>query len=227
MPSRRDSSSKRLFQLFEQSQLPRELGQRFFEEDFLKPAGTSLDQLFDFNNDLIYLAISRSALHLNEGNEKDTRLLAAFKAAGLDHRNPRHWRELLSMFAEVHFGRTKTKPQKWNPVALSEVFRDYLVVKAENPAAKGAQLREFLRKDKRFKEKYAKYNIDAFRKLLRQALNPKVNVLLQHSDMRDPLLQLIRNDYEQKGTAWTPHLESLIKGLLGRFLKARYLKDKV
>jgi hypothetical protein len=38
--------------------------------------------------------------------------------------------------------------------------------------------------------------------------------------MRDPLIQLIRDDYEQKGTAWTPDLEALIKGVVERFFNA-------
>jgi hypothetical protein len=211
MASRRDSSSKRLFQLFDETRLSRELAKRFFEDDILRPLSTTFDQMLDFDNDVTHAAFSRVALRLNDGDKKHAPLLTAFGEVGLDHHNPVHWRDLLSMFAETHFGKARTKPKTWDSVGLSQVLQDYLAVKQENPTANNAQLRKLLRKDKRFKDKYAQYNIDAFRKLLRQALSPKDNVLLRYPEMRDPLVQLIRNDYEQKGTAWTPDLERWIK----------------
>jgi hypothetical protein len=218
--SRRDSSSKRLFQLFEETRPLRELAKRFFEDDILKPAGTSYDQLFDFNNDAIHAAFSRVALRLNHGDEKHAPLLTAFREAGLNHRNPLHWRDLLSMFAETHFGKIKTKDKTWDSVGLSQVLNDYLTIKGENPALKEPELRKKLRSEKRFKDKYAHYKFHAFRKLLRQAKSPDFNLLLRHPEMTDPLGRLIRNDYEQKGTAWTPDLEALITGVVERFFNA-------
>jgi hypothetical protein len=144
MASRKDSTSKRLFQLFDERRLSRELAKRFFEDDILKPE-ISFDQLFDFNNDAVHAACSRAALRLNDANKTHASMLSAFKEAGLDHRNPLQWRDLLSMFAEAHFGKLRTKPQKRDPVGLSQVLQDYLAVKKENPAAKDAQLRKLLR----------------------------------------------------------------------------------
>jgi hypothetical protein len=146
MASRRDSSSRRLLQLFEETRLTRELGKRFFEDDILKPAGTTFDQLLDFNNDAIHAAFSRIALRLNDGDKKHAPLLAAFREAGLDHHNPVHWRDLLSMFAETHFGKATTKPKTRDPVGLSRVLNDYLTIKSENPALKEPELRKLLRK---------------------------------------------------------------------------------
>ena len=220
MASRRDSSSKRLLELFDETRQSRELAKRFFEDDILKPASTTFDQLFAFNNDAIHAAFSRVALRLNNADKKDASLLAAFRKAGLDHKNPLHWRDLLSMFAETHFGKVKTKPREWDAVGLTGVLNDYLTIKGENPDLKEPELRKKLRSDRRFKDKYAHYNIDAFRKLLRQAKSPDFNVLLRHPQMRDPLGQIIRDDHEQKGTAWTPEWEALIKGLVERFFNA-------
>jgi hypothetical protein len=217
MASRRDSSSKRLLQLFDETRLSRELAKRFFEDDILKPAGATFDQLFDFNNDAIHAAFSRTALRLNDADKKDASLLAAFRKAGLDHKNPLHWKHLLSMFAETHFGKVRTKTQKWDSVGLSNVLDDYRTVKSENPTASEPTLRKKLRSDKRFKDKYERYNMHSFRKLLRQARNPELNVLLRHPEMKDPLLQLIRQDYEQKAKRWTPELETWIKGIVERF----------
>jgi hypothetical protein len=83
MPSRRDSSAKRLFQLFEASRLPRQVAKQVFDERILTPAGTSFDQFVDFDNNKIHAACSRIALRLNEGDEKDASLVAAFREAGL------------------------------------------------------------------------------------------------------------------------------------------------
>ncbi len=110
--------------------LSRQLATRFFEDDLLKPAGTSFDQLFDFNNDTIHATFSRIALRLREDDKKDASMLAAFKKADLDHQNPLHWRELLSILAESHFGPIRTKPQKWDSSALCEVLKDYSTISA-------------------------------------------------------------------------------------------------
>jgi hypothetical protein len=233
MPSRRDSSAKRLFQLFEESRLPRQVAKQAFDERILNPAGTSFDQFFDFdNNMMVHAACSRIALRLNEGNEKDAPLVAAFREAGLDHRNPLHWRHLLSMFAETHFGKIKTKPQKWDPAALFQLRHDYCTLESENPGAKSSELRKLLRTDKRFKDKYKSdskdksYNEDAFRKLLRHALSPASNVLLRYPEMKDPLMKLIRNDYEQKGMQWTPEFETVITQLVETFFNSPELKGE-
>ena len=227
MASRRDFSSKRLLQLFDETRLSRELAKRFFEDDILKPAGTTFDQLFDFNNDAIHAAFSRIALRLNDADKKHASVLAAFRKAGLDHKNPLHWKHLLSMFAETHFGKVKTKTKKWDSVGLSKMLDDYRTIKSENPTASESELREELRKDKRFRDKYKHYNIHAFRKLLRQARNPELNVLLRHPEMKDPLLQLIRQDYEKKGRPWTPALKEWITGIVERFFDSLdHPKDK-
>lgn len=224
MPSRRDSSTKRLFQFFEETRPLRQLAVQFFEDDILKPAGTNVHKLFDLDSDTMRAAISRTALRLNINDKKDAALFTAFEAAGLDHRNPLHWRHLLSMFAEAHFGKAKTKPQKWDSVALLQVLQDYNKVKSENPGANVSELRKLLCTDKRFKDKYKHYNKDAFRKVLRQARSPKTNILLRHPEMKDPLLQVIRDDWEQKGVAWTPELERFIKNMAERFFNGPKFK---
>jgi hypothetical protein len=220
MASRRDSSSKRLIQLFEERRLLPGLAERFFEEGFLIPAGTSFDQLIDFKNEIVHAACSRIALRLNTTLQKDAPLLAAFEEAGLNHQNPLHWRALLAMFAEVHFGKKKTNTQIWDVVGLFQVFADYTTIRREDPSATETGIARKLRSDKRFKEKYGHYNEHALRKLLRQAKSPKTNVLLRHPEMADPLLQVIRDDYEKKSIQWTPELEAQLRKIIERFFAA-------
>jgi len=217
MGSRKNASSRKLSEIFEETRRPRQLTEQFFEDDLLKPAGTSFDPLFDFKNDSVFLAASRVALRLGEDNKNDAPLIAAFKSAGLSPQNPLHWRALLSMFAEVHFAKTKTKTQRWGPEGLFKLFIDYITIKSENPGATETKIAEKLQKDKRFREKYQRYNDAAFRKLIRQAKSPKTNVLLRHLEMMDALLQLIRDDYEQRSIEWTPKLEAFTRGIVERF----------
>jgi hypothetical protein len=224
MGSGKDTSSRKLSELFRERRTSRELAERFFEDDYFKPEQTSLSRFFDYKNDEIFLCLSRIALQLRDDDDRS--LIKAFEEAGLDPQNPLHWRELFSIFAEVHFGPMRTKPQKWDSVALSEVLDDYRTIKSENPKAKEPALRKALREDKRFKKKYEHYNMHSFRKLLRHAKSPSTNVLLRHPEMRDPLLQLIRDGYEGKSIQLTPQREALVKGLVERFSAALDLKDK-
>src|SRR5580698_7090284 len=129
MKSRKNSSFKQLFALLDDKRRPRQLAAQFFEEDLLRPAGKTFDQFFDFENDAIHAASSWIALRLFKDSKEDAAMLTAFKEAGLDHRNPMHWRELVAIFAEVHFGRVKTKPKKWDAEGLWRVWLDYSIVK--------------------------------------------------------------------------------------------------
>jgi hypothetical protein len=227
MPSRRDSTSRRLYELFRTSQARR--AEQVFEEMILRPAkkffgelsdtsdaNKRFEELFDFSNDVFHAAYSRAALALDETDKDNAPLLTAFHKARLDHKNPLHWRALLSMFAEAHFGKTKTKTPKWDPLTLTDVLLDYHTVKKEKPNAKASDICKELRRDKRFKSKYQHYQFDALRKLVRNARDPKFNKFLQHPEMKDPLLQLIRADYEAKGISWKPEMEAWIKSIIDR-----------
>ena len=124
MPSRRDSSSRLLRELFDHARKNRQAVTELTSELAL-PAGTTFEQLLNFDDDVVHAEVSRRSLRLDSADEADAAMLRAFKAAGLDHRNPFDWRTLLSRFAEVHFGKRKTKPIKWDIAALLELFWDW------------------------------------------------------------------------------------------------------
>jgi hypothetical protein len=76
MPSRKDSTSRRLFKLFEQATM------RHAEQllsDMIARTGGNL--AFNFADDTVHAALSREALRLEESSERDQPVFAAFKAA--------------------------------------------------------------------------------------------------------------------------------------------------
>jgi hypothetical protein len=180
------------------------------------PAGTSFDRLFEFDNFLVHAATSRCALRLRKDDEDAAAMLRAFEAAGLDHRNPLDWRTLLSLFAEVHFGKIRTKPKKWDISALLDVLEDYRAVQKSDQELSDVKICKLLQTDKRYKSKYSTFNLDALRKLVRHARNPEHNVLLRYPEMPDPLLKLSREKYESRGVVWDPQREATLKGLIDK-----------
>jgi hypothetical protein len=216
MPSRRDSSSKLLRHLFDESRTIKQQSMQLYDSELALPPGISLDQLFNFDNDAMHAAASRCSLRLDKTDENDAAMLRAFDAAGLDHRNPLDWRTLLSLFAEAHFGKRRTKPTKWDIAARLEVLADYLEVYKSDPKLSDVKICKLLKADKRYNSKYGKYSLDALRKLVRDARSPKHNVLLRHPEMRDPLLQIFREKYESRGIVWTPQLEANLKRVINK-----------
>jgi hypothetical protein len=217
MPSRRDPTAKRLFDQFKQTRLVN--GRKIFDSLLSQP-GKSYDQIFNLEDDRIYLYIARKALHLS-GTKDDQMLIKAFDAAGLDHRDPTDWRTLLSCFVEAHFGSKETKPVKWDALYLNEVFKDYSEVKTNHPKLKDFDICKFLQKDKRYKDRYGG-NFDALRKLVRVAKNPKHNALLRYSETSDPLVKMFRDLLESKGIDWDERFEEWAKEMV----TADYFKIK-
>jgi hypothetical protein len=215
MASTRDSTSKRLKEILPNIRATITGAEQLIDSEIFNRAN-SFERFMNFENELAHGALSWVALRLNSTDENDTAMLKAFAAAGLNHRNPFYWRALLSAFSEVHFGKKRTKPIKWDPAAFWSVFLDCVNVVMEGKARKRSEIPAELAK--RYKEKYGNYSSDALRKLVGQALSPKYNVLLRHSEMGHPLLQLYCEDYEAKGGTWTPEVEANSKRLIEKTL---------
>ncbi len=187
MPSSQDPASKRLLKLLERARIVRAFEEAIFSK---------------LDDTLVHTFHSSAVLRLNEADEADTEMLSAFKVTGLDHRNPRHWRLLLKCFSEAHFGKKKTKPVKWDAFEFCVLLKDYFDLTRNRPELSDLDACKLLKSDKLYKEKYGDYNIHALRKLVRQARSPKYNMYLRHPEMRDLLLQQIRDDWEREGIPW-------------------------
>jgi hypothetical protein len=190
--------------------------EQLIDSEIFNRANSSFEKVMNFEDEVAHGASSWVALRLNIADENDTAMLAAFAAAGLNHRNPLHWRVLLSAFSEVHFGKKRTKPIKWDPSAYWSVFIDCVNVVKEGKARNRSEIPAVLAKDKRYKEKYGNYSSHALRRLVRHALSPEYNLFLRHPELGDPLLQLYREDYEAKGGAWTPEVHAHFKRLIDK-----------
>jgi hypothetical protein len=195
MPSRQDATSKRFLGLVREYKRNRA---------FLKPLNVGLDAetLSRLTDPIVHSALSHTALTFDEAIPGSTAILRAFKATGLDPRNPFDWRKLLECFAEAHFGKKKTKQIKWNSWRYSALLKDALNVKQGRHKLSDFEVCKLLKKDKIQKVKYGDYHIDALRKLVRRARSPKYNLDLRYPEMSDPILREIRSHFERRNEPW-------------------------
>jgi hypothetical protein len=201
MPSRKDATAKRLLKLLEDA---RPFNSQRVTDAALGPLSEVFNSLMlpNLDDPLVHATLTRGALMLDQTDQQDALILRAFEAAGLDHRNPLHWRMLLGYFAEAHFGKKTTKPVTWNQYELMVVLKDYLEVQRNHRNLKDSKICRLLMRKKPYSDKYGKYNFDALRKLARHARSPKYNLFLRHPEMCDPLLQLVRDQFERLGMPW-------------------------
>jgi hypothetical protein len=195
MPSRKDATSKRFLALVRQKKE---------NSSLLKPLNMGLDAetLSRLDDPIVHSALSHTALTFDEAIPGSTAILRAFKATGLDPRNPFDWRKLLECFAEAHFGKKKTKRITWNSWKFSALLKDYLNVKQGRHELSDYEVCELLKKDKIHKVKYGDYNIHALRKLVRCARSPEYNLDLRYPEMSDPILREIRSHFERRNEPW-------------------------
>lgn len=66
------------------------------------------------------------ALALDPNKARDRAIIDAFSAFQLDHRDPYHWRILMTYFADAHFGRNYSgRPRSWTAERLLQLRADY------------------------------------------------------------------------------------------------------
>lgn len=173
----------------------------------------------------VHATASQQSLRLDPTDPKDGALVKAFEEAGLDHRNPLHWRSLLESFAEAHFGKNRTKPKTWDAAAYWELYLDCLRVKvrlrlAKKPyALSDVQLVKRLQSEANlFRNDYKKYNERALRRLIAQSRDPVFNIALRYPGTTSTL-KLLRAEYEAEGRNWSTDIEAQIKPLFEKGLE--------
>jgi hypothetical protein len=208
MPSAKDPAAKRLKKKMDEARILVPESERVVSSLLPEIVGV----LRDHGSDVVLASIARVAFELDPTKAEDAPVLAAFSAAGLDHKNLRHWRKLLEIFCDVHFAKSKTKPVTWDMVALIDVANDYFIEKKAHPKLKHQELCKKLHK--KHKDKYGDYNFDSFRKIVRKAINPNTMPVLRYPSMKDPLLKIMRAQYEKDGVVWTPELEKVLVNIV-------------
>jgi hypothetical protein len=173
MVEKRDSTVQRLKKLVEQEKdlqsLPREL------ESLGMRAGL-LTRREDWSNPIKRAAAADLALRITEPEEP---LQTAFELFGLDSENPNDWRRLISYFAESYFGSKVGAPTKWTENQNTNLLegRDFVIRKNLRLLLKTAarsrkkKIRELMRKEKLFLERYKTREDDTLKRQIKRALD--------------------------------------------------------
>jgi hypothetical protein len=116
-------------------------------------------------------------LQISESNSRDGLLVETFLFCGLDHRKPMHWRILLDALVQECF-RGPGKPEKWNEETYYDLLIDIRAVQKKHTFANDSELARQL-KQGMTRTKYEDVSFRRLRTLVAEALNPKINPLVE------------------------------------------------
>jgi hypothetical protein len=135
----------------------------------------------------------------------DQAIITAFNKAGLDPKNPIHWKALLSFFAYAHFGKwpSSGRPKKWTDKSYSILLHDFFAIKNAKPHLSVDRACGMLKQ--RHPEKY-KQSKERLAKEVKRAQDPKFHPALAH--FLNVMLQLSKAEYQERHLAWNPDVEA-------------------
>jgi hypothetical protein len=119
----------------------------------------------------------------------DAPLALAFAAAKLHSNDPTHWRVLLEFFAWAHYGDRKGRgaPKKWDSVRLSQLRKDFSDVKSRNQYFSDNDVFRNLGRRPAYQTKRGPLSMYRFKKLFKDANDPKHNKLLGTIQKIEPI----------------------------------------
>jgi hypothetical protein len=136
---------------------------------------------------------------LNDTDEVDRRLKAAFKFCGLSEEEPRHWRALLNALVTECFpkkGRSVTRDR----ANLFELLLDIHALQANSPKlTKPEEIAKKLLRSPKLSKKYSTIKWAALTKLVRKAQNPKHNPYARYREEKDIVLHVLREEHRAAG----------------------------
>jgi hypothetical protein len=175
--------------------------------ELLSP-GTSRDEP-DWDDSWTREIAADSALTLRKESPLYRPVAAVFASAGLDPKNPFHWRLLFECFCWVH-SRPQGKPgrpTKWSQ-NYSQLQRDFASVRMDKPAISNVEVCR--RMKKRFPERYGRPNespsAERIAKEVKKSLNPKFDPVLRAT--LDSLLGLVKQDFGERCLEWNADIEA-------------------
>jgi tetratricopeptide (TPR) repeat protein len=151
---------------------------------------------------------SLAAHHALSLDDLDKPLKKAFKAFGLDPRNPFHWRKLLAYFCDVHFDPRQRRrgPQKlWSDGRLCQLLQDFDRIKRQLlvPGSKigDLELCERLKRHSSLGKAYAEFSAKTVLRNLQRARNPTENCLLGEmvATVAEPIIAKLRAAAKKAG----------------------------
>ena len=149
---------------------------------------------------------------LNPDHELDKPLVMAFAAAGLNHKNPFHWKLLLREFAIAHFlpRRGGGAPTKWTANRYCRLLAQVHQLKLNNAHLTDKGACTILCKWPEYQQKSEKrLSVERLRKALREARNPVINDILSSSLERNLIHAQMRHQKENR--QWTPAIEAELR----------------
>jgi hypothetical protein len=175
--------------------------------ELLSP-GTSRNEP-DWDDSWTREIVADSALTLRKESPLYRPVATVFASAGLDPKNPFHWRFLFECFCWVH-SRPQGKPgrpRKWSQ-NYSQLTRDFALVRKEKPAISNVEVCRIMKK--RWPDRYGRPDespsAERIAKEVKKSQNPKFDPALRAA--LDNLLGLVRQDFDERGLEWNADTEA-------------------
>jgi hypothetical protein len=143
----------------------------------------------------------------------DWPLVEAFRKAGLDDKNPLHWRMLLMFFCWSHFPpkRTVGISTLWTTEKYCQLLQEFHKLKPRRQMKRWENAASIkLSKKAIFKKKNKPLSAGALRRALLDARDPKHNYALNR--LIHEAKRALKEDYEQRGHVWpSVHFENILE----------------
>jgi hypothetical protein len=143
-----------------------------------------------------WCALARTALTLSDGDEALEKL---FVAAGLNPRNPSHWKFLVHVLARAFDLGKRGRPRRWGPEELCQLLNDFDRVHAKYAKESDIRICERLVNSH---ERYANVSAQTLRRKFQDALkrNPLIENVLKGRDESDWLRRRKKGGWRLKGS---------------------------
>jgi len=157
------------------------------------------------SNPTVLSVLRKMALQVSDA-ETDKPIKTAFRKAGLDEKNPLHWRILIWMFARAHFGPTPKLGARrvWTADKYCDLLSDFAQVKSRNRQLGVSGVCRQLLKKRLYGRGKKPLTVERLRKAYAEARNPKYNVFIA-TQLVEKLLQL-QTQYSLAGKDGTPRI---------------------
>jgi hypothetical protein len=185
MPRKQDLSAQRLRKHIEMETNPLAHALGLVNDAALQGAAYKAAQEFretDWDDVAQRSLAAHYALSLDD---LDKPLKKAFKAFGLDPRNPFHWRKLLAYFSDAHFASQRRRgPQElWSDDRLCQLLRDFDQIRRRRTLVPGSKISDlevcrWLKRHSSLGKAYAGLSAETVLRNLQRARNPTENCLL-------------------------------------------------
>lgn len=166
----------------------------------------------DWDNPFVRNETASDAVTLDSENPMDEQIGLAFNAAGLNHKNPWHWRILLGMFAVAHFGpkRRRGARKLWAGDSYCQLLYDVEKVKAEHswPSDRAA-CRVLAKRRVAYGEHGKQQTAETLRRAVREARDPDKNSFLALWVGEN--LRKMRSDHQKRNVPWTTETAAAAK----------------